>query len=619
MQTLLLAITLWLPAAPPAAQTPTRSTERPESSAAISGVVIDGTSGDPVENATVSIAGTGATGLLQTRQFTDAKGRFVFPNLTPGLDYTFTASAPGYFSGSFSRDGGPTDQKLAIPVKANEWVKDVRVTVWKPGSISGRVVDEHGDPMASVYVRAIGRVMIAGREQLVNGALAVTDDRGMYRIPGLNAGRYVVEVPSVQAPMAALNTTPVVSPSSYGGVNGAYPWAPPAAPDGRPRGYPITFYPSASSVAEAAVIDVNLAEERSGADITLTPVSLFKVSGKVVGPADGLLLRLVPVGLEALGQGSEAASGPIDPDGSFAFIGVPAGNYTLDARRRTPEFTMTTATPGKRLPTPSWTNSSSTSANEVAAAPPLIGFMEAQFTNFQTKTPSLAFARQSVTVSTADLAGLQLQLRASATMDGTIELDVAPNAPDAKPRSIPMGLEPANGQPDLGVPFALAAQNIFHFDGLRNGEYLLRPRVPGWVVKSIAWNGEDYTHRPFDASATTTLAGVALTLTNRVATITGSVKEKNAAIIVFPADPSRWAAIGFAPADMRTTSTGVDGAFRFGDLPAGDYMVVAVEPRERMAWIEPGFFGRMTPFASRVSVGWGESQSVTLSVAAVRR
>jgi len=609
-------------------QTPAQLPERkPDPTAAISGVVVDGTSGEPIENATVMIAGSGASGLMQQRQFTDAKGRFVFVNLPTALDYTFTANAPGYFSGSFSRESGPSDQRLSIPVKADEWVKDVRLTVWKPGSISGRVIDEHGDPMVGLFVRALGRVPIAGREQLVGGAIAVTDDRGMYRIAGLNAGRYVVEVPSVQTPPST-NVSAAASPSSYGGVNGAYPWSPPPAADGRSRGYPITFFPSARGVGEATAIEVNLAEERAAVDIVMTPVPLFKVAGTLQGPAEGLTMRLVPVGLEALGNGGEAAYAQISSDGAFAFVGVPAGSYTLDVRRRTPEFTMAAASQGRRLPSPSPPNpsgpySSSTYSHDLTTAPPLISLSESQFTIGQPKNPSIAYARQDIAVANRDVLDLLLNLRNPATMDGTIEFDAAPGAPDARPKftSIAFALEPANGQPDLGIPTGGVTQGtVFHIDGLRGGEYLLRTRgLTGWVVKSVTWNGDDYTYRPFDAAATSAFNGVVITLTNRAAAITGTVREKSAAVILYPADPARWSMLGFTPPQVRAVATGLDGSFRIDGLPAGDYWVVAVDASQRSAWLEPGFFARMMPFASRVTVDWGSTGSATLAVAAVRR
>ncbi|MEI6245374.1 MAG: hypothetical protein WCQ64_10030, partial [Acidobacteriota bacterium] len=75
----------------------------------------------------------------------------------------------------------------------------------------------------------------------------------------------------------------------------------------------------------------------------------------------------------------------------------------------------------------------------------------------------------------------------------------------------------------------------------------------------------------------------------------------------------------FSPPQIRSAFTAPDGSFRFETLSAGDYFVLAVDPSNRMAWLDPEFFARMMRFASRVDVGWGDTQSVNLSIAAVRK
>jgi hypothetical protein len=589
--------------------------KKPDNLAAISGVVIDGTTGDAVENASVLITGAGTGGMTQTAQFTDAKGRFVFVNLASGLGYAVVASAPGYFPGAFNRDVSPTQYSGEIPLKDGEWVRDVRVTIWRPGSISGRVIDETGEAMVGVFVRALARVPVAGRDQIVAGPVAITDDRGMYRIGGLSAGRYVVEVPSVQAAPQPVSASAAAAP--YSGISGHYPSAPSPGRDGRARGYPITFHPATRSVAEAISVDVALAEEHAGIDITLEPVSLFALSGSISGQTNGLTLRLIPAGFESLGEGSEAGVTRIGQSGEFAFIGVPQGAYVIDVRRRIPQYSMTLSNAPRRLPPPPSTNSWSMFMTPVSGTPGAIALTEVQYG--PNTNASNAYARQAVSVG-ADISGLVVTLSDVVTMDGTIEVDTAPDRTSSR-FSGGLSLEPAAGQPDLGVPTAQPQQGAFHFDGLRPGEYLLRLRgaPQDWVVKSIMWNGQDYTQRAFDASASSAFSGVVVTVTNRTAAITGSVAEHAAAVILFPADQALWSNFGLNPPLIKALSTSPDGSVRFSGLPAGDYALVAVDPSQRLAWTEPGFFGRVMPLASRISVGWGETRGASLSIAAVPR
>src|SRR6185295_5538403 len=103
-------------------------------------------------------------------------------------------------------------------------------------------------------------------------------------------------------------------------------------PDGLRTAYPAAFYPGATKPADAAPIELKASEDRSGIDFQLQPVRTARVSGAVQGPADAignLLLRLIPLGAEELGQGSEAATTVTLADGRFTFFDVPAGSYVL--------------------------------------------------------------------------------------------------------------------------------------------------------------------------------------------------------------------------------------------------------------------------------------------------
>lgn len=66
----------------------------PPATGAISGIVIDGVSKEPIEDVTVALNFTDGKMSIRRQQLTDAKGRFVFENLPAGDKFTFTASAP---------------------------------------------------------------------------------------------------------------------------------------------------------------------------------------------------------------------------------------------------------------------------------------------------------------------------------------------------------------------------------------------------------------------------------------------------------------------------------------------------------------------------------------------
>src|SRR5262245_40401299 len=77
-----------------------------EGTAAITGLVLDGLTRAPLADALVYLSVEGGGG-PQTRQLTDAKGRFAFVNLPAGTRYTLNGSKPGYLSAGYSRESQP--------------------------------------------------------------------------------------------------------------------------------------------------------------------------------------------------------------------------------------------------------------------------------------------------------------------------------------------------------------------------------------------------------------------------------------------------------------------------------------------------------------------------------
>src|SRR6185503_7050296 len=93
------------------------------------------------------------------------------------------------------------------------------------GVITGRVVDSEGQPLIEQHVAVVPADERAQRRPNASGV--ATDDRGVYRIFGLPAGRYKVSVGD---------------PNFYSGV--------------RPRVVTQTFYPDVTDAAKAGIVEV---------------------------------------------------------------------------------------------------------------------------------------------------------------------------------------------------------------------------------------------------------------------------------------------------------------------------------------------------------------------------
>ena len=638
----LLAMAIFLTGGMAAAQSPQTPAPPPvpPPSGAISGVVTDGAGGQPLSDIIVQIAGGQLPQDYRTRQVTDARGRFAFINLPDGASYRITAFKFGHLDGGYGKDTGPSDALRNISIANGAWVPNLKVPIWRPSTVSGSVRDENGDPVVGVFVRALLRVQIAGREELVVGPMTVTDDRGSYRLSRLTPGRYIVQVPSVQVSVPGGTRIPE-SPSSdaYGAVDvddatrlviGRYPLPPPRR-DGRAMTYPTAFHPVGSSVAEAIPVDIKFGEDRSGIDIALTPVPAVRVSGVVDAPPEvfgGLTLRLLPAGLENLGLGAEAATALVGADGSFSFVNVPAGTYVLDAPRRFNEFTFSAGSlsggssvgfgSSRQLPNPPPSGSWSRSGTAIDDLPG-VSLTSSDFRNGEAPNYS---GRTTVTVGSGNVSGISIKLSPLGTVRGRFVMEADPAKPGAKAPTGPfVTLDPTSGQPRLGTPGSrpnAATPGEFEVPSVVPGEYWVRVLAGDWIVKSVTWQGRDYTQTPINTAEDP--AGVVVTLTNAVATLSGTVRlpdgsaPETALVVVFPAAAALRVNTGFTPTRLKSAVTQSNGAFLFNNLPAGEYLVAAIDRARQRTWRDPAYLTELERQASRITLSWGQAATQSLTM-----
>ena len=620
---------------------------------AISGVVIDATTKAPLAGALVTISTSNGRPVVvgqQTKQMTDSKGRFIFPGLGAWSGYTLTATKSGYFGGAYGNDR-PGTASRSIALTEGEWFPSAQIGLFRGSSISGRVTDERGEPVVGIYVRVLPRLLAAGQQRLVSGPLAVTDDRGLYRVPGLAAGRYLVQVPSVQASVpaalpsyaiagmtaesAARSTQPVpieaaldLDPSAKL-ILSKYP-TPPPSPDGRAWTYPIEYHPGTALLAQAIAIELKYGDDRLNADIRLEPSPTSKITGVVQGPPEamaGLTLRLIPAGLEDLGQGSEAATALVGEGGAFGFVNVPPGAYSIFTSRSINEYTSNGSVFVPGLPGPPGRFGSSSTSSSVDSAPSGTSFMYRNASN----SPSSVWLRTPITIAAGrDMTDLTLTLLRTVTVSGKVVFEpVDPLQPGTMPDQTnrTIGVEPATGAAWLAATSDLgqskpAPPGEFLVDGLLGGEYVFKSGfVNGWTLKSITINGRDVTYAPFDTANGADITGAIATFTNATTTLAGSVTNPQpgspleAAVIVFPVERDQWTKYGIRSSRIKSMRVSSTGAFSFANLPAGDYLLIGVAAADVNAWQDPAFLQRVAATATRVTLGWGDKKSIALGVA----
>lgn len=624
---------------------PPLSAQSPPQTGAISGVVVDALTGVPLSGARVSLARTQGGGSV-ARMVTDSKGRFVFADLPPAPNYFLDAGGPGFATTRYGWTGPGqtlvTSAILLVPVTAGQWVNNIKIPLWKYGSITGRVVDERGEPAIGVAVRAYTMHRVAGRMTTVLGPLTTTDDRGAYRLASLQPGQYLVSVPSVQSTVlsttlevAASRAVGALASEGVGGGRGSfvsapginvdgthrlvvtnYATPPPAGVDG-PRAYPMTFYPGVSNPSDAQRVTVGFSEAIAGVDFALRPVPAVTIAGRVEGVTSEmpeLLLRLLPRGHEGLGFTAEAATTPLGRDGAFRFLNVPAGDYMLLAQSSVVDLTTGSA------------------HVRVEDAPGFPGRSAAVGSN--RGLPGLSYlsrrgvaagywGRQPLSVGNQEITNLAVTLHPTSTIRGRLVFETGSKPPDQLHL---ISASPAS-DPSLGDARGTVTKTTdgfsFEMPDLLGGTYLIDLEWIGrYGVVSVMWNGRDLTYAGFDASQGRDFDDVVVTLTSRLPKVTGVVSTNDgpvrAAVIAFPQNRERWANFGWNPLAIQSVGSTETGTFTIDSLPEGDYFVVAIDPKLRNEWNNPEFLAGLAAQATKISLKWGDAITADLRFVEVK-
>jgi len=263
---------------------------------AVSGVVV-----------TVSMSGDAFAGIgLTLKAVTDDEGRFRISNLSAGTYYVWPF-VPAFVVAEAT---GVYPQGKSVVVEDGETAEDINFNLDRGAVITGKVADSAGRPVIDERMRILP--LDANLRRLVSSVYPNindirTDDRGIYRVFGLPAGKYKLAI---------------------GDKFGAF-----TSTRGR-RFYPQTFYPDVTEEAKAKIIEVSDGGEATNVDITVArSMTGFAASGRFIDAENDQPVANINFGLAIIVDGRLSGLMPASfasaSNGAFRVDNLPPGRYAV--------------------------------------------------------------------------------------------------------------------------------------------------------------------------------------------------------------------------------------------------------------------------------------------------
>jgi Carboxypeptidase regulatory-like domain len=584
---------------------------KPQDRGSITGYIVKMGAGDPVSKAVVTLSAFNGGRAQSYTATTTTGGQFAFQNLDPG-QYRLSATRSGYVRMEYGART-PTKQGLPITVNPGQKLADVILQLMPAGTITGRVYDRDGEPLANVNVEALKYSYQEGQRVMNVVQSARTNDLGEYRLFWLQPGQYFVSATPPEGQRGALlNALSVAGPGIAGAIGdlianrgggggrggnnggrgagdgrggGRGGQAPPPAPapavqadtsDQPTEGYIPVYYPGTTDAQSAAPINLPAGILFSGVDLTVASVRTLRVLGQVVNGATGQPAQNAQVVLLPAQRGAGAGRNAIrnlgnfrsriNNQGTFEIRGVTPGSYELIAILNDRNNRMTA-----RLPIEVG-NSDVQNASLIVTP----GF---------SLTGRLAIEGQSAT-GNQDLTRIRVMLRPDAAAQ-------VAGAPPASP---------------------VQADGTFKLDQVGRDDY--RITVSGMprntYIKTARYGATDVMSEGLRLDRQPT-ASLDITLSSNTGIADGTVQnEKQEAepnvTVVFVPDAARRTRLDL----YRTTSTDAVGHFHVEGLPPGDYRVFAWEEVETGAWQDPDFLRTFEDRGKPVRINEGGTANIEL-------
>ncbi len=587
---LLLAILFLQAGSPPRQQTPAGQVPA-EERASIQGFVVKMGTGEPVAKASVVLSpfnGGRNQGALTATTGTD--GQFVFRNLEPG-PYRLSATRSGYVRMEY---GARTPNRSGLPINLAplQRLTQLVMQLMPAGTITGRVFDRDGEPLANVTVEALKYSYQEGHRTFNGVQTARTNDLGEYRLFWLQPGQYFVSATydggpgRGEAAARSLVQTAIVDAiaSRGGGGRGGAVIAlgqrqgGPAGPDSE-EGYVPVYYPSTTDAQSAAPINLGPGVVFSGVDLTVASVRTVRVRGQVINgvtgqPARNANISLVPIARRVAGgfrgeiRNIANFRNRINEQGEFEIGGVVPGSYDL------------------------------------------IGILNDRNNRMSARVP--------LEIGSSDVQNVTLVISPGFSLTGRLAIEGQSATGNAEVGRMRVMLRPDSAAQIAGAPPAAPVQADGTFAIQQVGRDDYRLTVTGMprngYLKMARLGATDVLNEglQLDRAPTGALEILVSTNTGIADGIVQNEKQEpyaNVTVVLIP-DPARRHRLDL----YRTTATDAMGRFHVEGIPPGDYKVFAWEDVEMGAWQDPDFIRQFEDRGRAIRMTEGGTSNIELRV-----
>jgi protocatechuate 3,4-dioxygenase beta subunit len=527
----------------------------PKGSAVIKGTVVAADTGSPIRRAQVTARSMEGRGGGVTS--TDGQGRYEIRDLPAGR-FTIMAAKGGFVQSSFGQRRA-TDPGTPIDLADGQTAEKVNFILSRGSVITGRIVDDGGEPVSGAQVSAMRYAYVSGTRRLVpagaEGSSRSTDDQGHYRLYGLPPGEYYVS--------ANLRSGMVMMP----GMNNT-----------ESESYAPTYFPGTPNVSEAARVVARVGQE-AGASFAMVVARMARVSGRALNssgqPVSNAMLMMTPADPGGMVMMMGMNNAMIGADGTFQFSNIAPGRYNLQLRP----------------------NGMATASTEVAMMP--------------------------VTVGNEDIENLIVVSAPTATARGVVLTDdgtpptfradqVSVFAGPAEPTTMFM----SPGQNRMNDDYTFEITGLFDRRLFRGSAG--PPAASGWYLKSVLYEGTDITDTGMEFTPGRTYEGLQVIFTRKTTDLSGTLTDDrgnavvDATVIMFPADQQKWT---YSSRYVRTARPDTNGKYNIKSMPPlDDYLIIAVQNLESGQGSDPEFLSRAREEAKSFSLAEGETKNVDVKL-----